>query len=484
MNTLPAPESGDMVGPKDRFAALLDSVYPHLNALHGTAHSRRFWAIILHRFLRKCLMVDAAGHRTSEPPFSPGHDNAILGPMVGEGPSAPATAGAPAPSRRISLPRSSAELGERLTLWRLRRTPAALSRSLLFGFHYFHEIGRRTDQPASILHLRSGGERPAQEPSKREAIRQVANGLEASLTRLALEWLPAWYVEEFRSRFDAVALRRPKDQAFHASFLHSVEGRFHIARHVEEGASLTLYQHAGTYGEIEDFDGYQSELSIADRYRTWGWQLTPKDSPFLALRLMKPAGAEIQRGSSVPQWLYINVRDPFPWWIPDTLRIQETFFERLSAECARKVLLRPRILKGGSTTAQVSPVAAAAVSGIDGGTLPWTNLASHAEVVVLDSFPTTLFLECLQARLPVVAIVPDDVVFSRVARPFYDEFERVGVLHRTPEAAAAFLSTCSVDSWWREIIAKAWFREYLDTFCRTDDRRPEAGRTGAGSWGT
>ncbi|MEX1257195.1 MAG: hypothetical protein WEG36_06225 [Gemmatimonadota bacterium] len=126
------------------------------------------------------------------------------------------------------------------------------------------------------------------------------------------------------------------------------------------------------------------------------------------------------------------------------------------------------MMKGGASAPQISARARVSAQGIDQCLVPWSQLGGRAEIVILDSFPTTLLLECVQGRIPVMAIVPDGVEFSEAARPYYDEFVRSGILHRTPEAAAEFLNDLNISAWWSEIQGHPWFESYLTTFCRTE----------------
>jgi hypothetical protein len=43
--------------PTVKFDYLLDTVYPVLNRLHQFDGSRRFWGILLYRYLSKCLLA-------------------------------------------------------------------------------------------------------------------------------------------------------------------------------------------------------------------------------------------------------------------------------------------------------------------------------------------------------------------------------------------------------------------------------------------
>ncbi|MGE3518436.1 MAG: hypothetical protein AB7J63_05745 [Vicinamibacterales bacterium] len=455
-----------------RFDRLLDAVYPHLNALHGVSRSRRFWAILLYRYLSKCLIVDRAGLPPREAPRTVLSDEAVLGPRVGDDTASESRArgGTRFRAVRNRLTWTSvtpAAFRERARLKGLQRTPVSGSRSVLHGFHHFHVIAGQVPQPACWLKPEALRGRLNDDVAKRAVLQEIATTVDWPLARLALDWIPRWFVEDFLARDERVQVVDPEQKAFHASFLSSVEGQFVIARYVEEGATLTMYQHAAMYGEVEHHVFHHVESIFADRFCTWGWALGPKDVPFVALRLMKPVGQEIRPRAGASRWIYVNVRQPLPWLVPDTLDVQDRFLAVLSDSRARKIVIRPRVNKGGSPLRQAGDRARNAGLAIDAGTSPWTQLARDAELVILDSFPSTVFMECISAGVPVVAIVPPSTVVTTLAEQFYRRFFAIGLLHRTPESAGEFLNGVSVKTWWTSVQAQAWFPDYVNTFCRT-----------------
>jgi putative transferase (TIGR04331 family) len=303
--------------------------------------------------------------------------------------------------------------------------------------------------------------------------------LEWSPARLALEWLPSWYVEEFRACHDRTEVAGARNKEFHASFLAAPEERMVVARHVEEGARLTFYQHAAMYGEVPGHCMYVAETMLSDRFRTWGWKLGPVDEPFLALRLIKPPREMLAARAEAGRLLYVMIRQPLPGLIEQTHAVQRRFFAALGHRAA-EVVVRPRVNKGGMGAHQVLPEVSARVAAIDSGTTPMTALVSQTRLVVLDMMPSTLFMECVTADVPVIALVPEETTFTPLAAEFYDEFFRLGLLQRTPEEAARFLAGLDPRSWWRDVRGRRCFQDYLRTFCNRDEARLR-GLTVAGS---
>jgi hypothetical protein len=76
--------------------------------------------------------------------------------------------------------------------------------------------------------------------------------------------------------------------------------------------------------------------------------------------------------------------------------------------------------------------------------------------------------------MPAIAIAiaaPHVGEFSHIAKPFYDEFFRMGILHKTPESAGEFLNRLSVTNWWKSVQASGCVQEFVKMFCNTDTSR-------------
>jgi putative transferase (TIGR04331 family) len=108
------------------------------------------------------------------------------------------------------------------------------------------------------------------------------------------------------------------------------------------------------------------------------------------------------------------------------------------------------------------------VRAIDDGASRMIDLVRESELLVLDMFPSTAFMESMTADVPIIAIVPEDAAFTENAASFYDEFFKIGLLHKSPASAAAFLNHLNVRHWWQGVTRLTCFKEYLATFCNRD----------------
>jgi putative transferase (TIGR04331 family) len=334
-------------------------------------------------------------------------------------------------------------------------------------FHSIDVVASHIDRPACWVTAAAGGLAIDDDPSKRGHVCDLAASSSGALERLAFEWLPRYYVEEFAGRMANVSIVAPERKVVHANFLADVQSRFIAARYVAEGARLDFYQHGSGYGEIEHFALHHAESFMADRFLTWGWTLRPTDVPFLALRFIRPREERIRPRPAGATWLYVNQRPTFPWDLSLTLEIQSRFFGALNEIVARKAMLRPRVEKGGGWGCQISEQALRLIAAIDDGVAPFNDLVNRVGLVVFDAFPSTSFLECMQAGHPAIVIASEPVEFTSIAKPFYEEFFRMGLFHPTPEAAARFVNGLSVSKWWETVRTSDCLREFVRLFCRT-----------------
>jgi putative transferase (TIGR04331 family) len=186
---------------------------------------------------------------------------------------------------------------------------------------------------------------------------------------------------------------------------------------------------------------------------------------------MKPPALMYRAGWWGTYWIYVILRQPLRALIDTTLATQQRFFGALKTSRARKIVIRPHTQKRGHAETQIIEQAQRSVVAIDDGTSLMADLIKDAELVILDNFPSTAFLECAIGDVPVVAIVPAETEFTQIARTFYDEFFAAGLLHRSPESAAAFLNRLDVKSWWQRVSRQPIFRDYVATFGNRDTSR-------------
>ena len=331
----------------ERFDRLLDTVYPALNALHGRNESRRFWGILLYRYLCKCILAQSEQLSPTLIPAVIASDDSVLGAMVTE--SDTSTTAVQSMAFRVARAARSGlrDLRHAPSMWRdrsqyrcLSHRPVESSQSLLTGFDYFHVISRHVPLPAAIMKTQGVDSSRLTEPSKREVLLEMVGDVNWPLARVALTWLPWWYVEGFSSIFSGVEMTGMEKKEIHASYLTGVDIRMIVAKCVARGSKLCVYQHSAGYGEVNEHLMYHAELSFADRFRTWGWKLREGDEPFVALRLMKPTRQQFRQGSQPGDWVYAVIREHRARYVGTTLELQRRFFSTLRSQHIAKTVIR------------------------------------------------------------------------------------------------------------------------------------------------
>lgn len=194
------------------FDHLLDILTRSMNTLHGTDFSKRFWGILLYRYLCKCVRI----HQEQLPvPMLPAYihsDDAILERKVSE-----ATEGetqSNARDRIYALLKKGVRTLQAMQPVRgitARRTSAA-NGVLVTGFHRYEVITRRLPQLATRLRVQKANWSPFGATAKRQRLATLRGEAEDPLIKLALDWLPAWYVEEFDAIHQGIPVPRARDR--------------------------------------------------------------------------------------------------------------------------------------------------------------------------------------------------------------------------------------------------------------------------------
>ncbi len=436
--------------------------------------SRRFWGILLYRYLYNFILAQSDQLSPTLIPPVIASDESVLGAVVTD--SGTSTASVQSMASRVAKAAHSGlrDLRYAPSIWRdrsqrwyLSRRPAELSRSVLIGFDHFHVISHYVPPPTAIMRMHGVDSRRLTEPSKRQMLLEMVGDVNWPLARLGLMWLPWWYVEGFSSIFSGVEMAGMEKNEIHTSYLPAIDVRMFVAKSVARGSKLYIYQHSVGYGEVKEHVKYHAESALADRFRTWGWKLREGDEPFIALRLMKPARQKFRPGSRSGNWVYAIVREHRPNYLIATLDLQRRFFSTLRPQHIAKIVIRTRAQRGGSPELQVWPPIRSKVKAIEGDK-SMTDVVRGAEIVILDAFPSSIFMECASAGLPVIAIMPEAIEFTDLASQFYVEFTRIGVLHHTAESAANFLNSTAILAWWREVQTMDVFRTFLRTYCNCE----------------
>lgn len=122
---------------------------------------------------------------------------------------------------------------------------------------------------------------------KREEIYNLTNSRDEQFIANTIRQLPKVLVEHFANLTETVEIYSPSLKELHVHTTQSFFNQVLIALYVEKGAKLLWYQHGSFYGEFAGDGEHKYEHDISDQFRTWGWKIREKDTPWKAYRLEK-----------------------------------------------------------------------------------------------------------------------------------------------------------------------------------------------------
>lgn len=307
------------------------------------------------------------------------------------------------------------------------------------------------------------------------------DSFETVLTKLLLRDIPHCFVEGYGAvargarRFPSgpVAIFSANSWFYDEAFKQWAGGC------AEEGTLLLVSQHGGGhYGLGTYFPQEDYELSIADRYYTWGWRprggcsdsVVPIGATLLAGRKALPPD---NRKTGV---LYVATAESrYVYSLQNTIghfiryvEWQERFLDAIPA--AAKRVLRARLYPedyGWDIRARWHDHAPEVP--VEDGARPFLESLEDCRLCVSDHLGTT-FYEAIAANRPTILFFDIEVNPLRAeVLPWIDALRGSGILHDTPEAAAQAVGAAypDVEAWWNDPKRQAARKGFCAQFART-----------------
>jgi putative transferase (TIGR04331 family) len=297
---------------------------------------------------------------------------------------------------------------------------------------------------------------------------------------LALQYIPHSYLEGFSSLLDQISHEypdRPPRSIFTAN-RHLYDDAFNTwaAEMTEQGSKLVLAQHGGHFGTSR-FPSFaeRHELSIADKYLTWGWSNSPICTQAFVLTQAGVKPRKRSRGANLvvvtdhvwshPRSFFLDLAESGTY-LPFMARIVQS----LDPSVASQTILR--IHHGHAETGSPQNVwwqnLAPRIKQDDGRT-PFAKMLPDTKLI-LTSHNGTTFPETISAGIPTVIAWDESFVTLRLdAEPVFNSLEAAGIFHRTPESAASFINSTwnDVDGWWNSPETIEARKQFTDQYART-----------------
>jgi putative transferase (TIGR04331 family) len=316
---------------------------------------------------------------------------------------------------------------------------------------------------------------------------QLPNGTD-EFSRLAstmlMKHLPTIYLEGYCNMLEKSQQEYPAAPTVLVSscaLLYEEGSKFLGARCVDKGGKLVIIQHGGHYGTGLWCAQENHEIAISDQYLTWGWTIPSKPSvtPFYSSKLNSqnrlvspdPSGRILLIECVIPRYSYRMYSIPAGPQIFRFIEEQALFLQHLP-EKIRSLL----VLRGvDGDPYKIHTKERLQESGIEidycGNSVPMLTQLNDCRICI-STYNATVFLETLSANYPTLMFWnPKWFELRPDAEPFFDELRRVGILHDSPELAAAKLIEIigDIDGWWLSTEVQTVRNSFCQQYARTSE---------------
>jgi putative transferase (TIGR04331 family) len=247
-----------------------------------------------------------------------------------------------------------------------------------------------------------------------------------------------------------------------------------------KGAKLIGIQHGGNYGVKDYLYAEEHEISITHEYFTWGWhkydrkcRITP--SPAQKLLDIKFREKNIIKKFNADKILYIVTPGcrfliQFPT-IPELFSKyhveQEEFLSKLPFVILKKLTIRLHL---EDNIWEIEKRLSQRFKNLkfENWNIPFRRSIIDCKIIICDHLSTT-FIEVLASNIPIILFWNNDIEkIKDSARPYFDNFEKVGILHKSGKSAANFLSNIEYDvyKWWSGSILQQVVQEFCNNFAK------------------
>ena len=247
------------------------------------------------------------------------------------------------------------------------------------------------------------------------------------------------------------------------------------AAKVERGTPLVIGQHGGGYGmNLFEFTE-EHQITICDRFLTWGWTEPGqvKLKPIGALKLWghRKVSARDRTTTLLVAWTSPQHSCPIAscpmasQWL-DYFNNQCTFVSNLT-ETVRQTL-KVRLAPSDCGWDEVArwqdrfPTLQ-----LDDGRSQFATLIRKSRLLIGTANGTT-YLESIILNVPTVIFWnPQHSELRASAVPYFEDLKRVGIFHESPESAAQHVNTIwdNVNAWWETPELQAVLQRFTTRYC-------------------
>ena len=309
---------------------------------------------------------------------------------------------------------------------------------------------------------------------------EASNDFEIAVMELVRDYLPTAFLEGFSELRRMIPLMRfpTNPKSIFTANRHLYDDVFNIwvANATSQGSSLTLGQHGGYFG-ISKYPSFaeRHELSIADRYITWGWKSSSRTVAGPILTTIGMNRKSIATGSKlvvVTEQLWSLPRSSFSDFddSPKYVEHLESCIKSLPGNIrnSAKIRLHP---SDGITAKPTHDWWMQHIPGIeiDDCSDSFRKTLKSAKLIVVAHNSTTL-PETFSMNIPtLVSWKPEWVEIRDSAKPIFDKLEEVGIFHSDSNGLAQHIAAIwdDVDKWWESSEVRDARQFFCDSYAQS-----------------
>ena len=307
------------------------------------------------------------------------------------------------------------------------------------------------------------------------------SGFEKLLNRLIVQLIPFAYVENFAAlQKKSIAAFPSNPKLIFTANAYQADDGFKVwaAGHVLNRVPLVIGQHGGHFGigllnQMEDH-----QVKIADVFATWGWtdEKNKNIIPLPAMKLnagtvnYKSDGDILLTTASYPRYFYCYFSVTVAGQFPDYMQQQIRFSKLLDRAIIGSLKIRTDTdIFGWEIHERLK--AAGLEQSIDHVKADLLTRLKDCRISV-STYNATVFLETLVTNFPTLVFFdPEKYEIRAEAKQGMDSLRKVGILHDTPESAAAFLNEVGSDisAWWNSKAVQETRQQFCITYANTSE---------------
>lgn len=302
------------------------------------------------------------------------------------------------------------------------------------------------------------------------------------LSTLIPEFIPLCFIENYHV-IDKIALKMypisPK-VVFTANGYDNLFFSFWIASMKEKGTHLIGTQHGGNFGSCLFYSLEEHQIKICDKYITWGWNGKKYSNIFPAasgkltnvIRKLHPnkRGEIIIIENTFPRYLHHIYCYPFSSSFASHINDLNNMYRLLSENVRNILRIRLFPTDYGWNEAQRLHDLDMSIKTESCGKSYYDQL--NESRLSIHTINSTTYLETFAANYPTILFWnPKYNEIRPEAQSYFDKLHDVGILHYTPESAAALINEIYEDpmKWWVQPHIQQAKDEFCWQFARTSD---------------